>query len=258
MSQFYKLLSDDLRHYDFTYHEGLNVDTLPFDPSGSCRPGGLYYTTLEHLPRWYSRCWPLIADVYLPPEARVYVEPGGTKWKADQLVLSNIRPLSEFLATLDEAILCPMLQMNGWMIKDVVNQTQRLCLAAVQQDGWALKYVRNQTPTVCLAAVQKAGSALMYVHVYFQIDAICLAAVQQFGCAVKYVQNQTDALCLEAVQQDGFALRWVRNQTEEICLAAVQQDGLALQDVRNPTEAIRRAAVAQNPDAKWFFVKTAV
>jgi hypothetical protein len=42
--RFFKLLSQDLAHYDFQYQEGLNVDTLPFDASGACRPGGLYYT----------------------------------------------------------------------------------------------------------------------------------------------------------------------------------------------------------------------
>jgi hypothetical protein len=72
MPKFYKLLAPDLCHHGFTYKAGLNVDTLPFDPSGDCKPGGLYYTTLEHLPHWYCAYWSRIADVTIPDDALTY------------------------------------------------------------------------------------------------------------------------------------------------------------------------------------------
>jgi hypothetical protein len=205
--KYYKLLAANRCHHGFTYQEGWNVDPLPFDPSGDCKPGGLYYTTLEHLPKWYDPKWPLIADVALPQHARVYAEPCGTKWKADRLVLSNIRPLSEFLATLDEATLRQMLAQDGRMIKHVHNQTEALCIVAVQQNAWALQYVRKRTDAIHLAAVQQNGYALQFV--WPQTDAICLAAVQQTGLALKYVQNQTEALCSAAVRQNVYALEYV-------------------------------------------------
>jgi hypothetical protein len=165
MTHFYKFLAGDLRHYDFTYKEGLNVDHVPFNPNGDCEPGGLYYTTFEHLPRWYSFNWPLIADVTIPADARVYAEPCGMKWKADKLVLSNIRPLHDFLKTLDEATVCGMLVQNGEMIKHVENQTEAMCMAAVQQDGYALCCVENQTETICRAAVARHPGARRYVKI---------------------------------------------------------------------------------------------
>ncbi len=60
-------------------------------------------------------------------------------------------------------------------------------LAAVQQDGYALRYVNNQTERICLAAVQQDGNALQYVN--NQTEAICLAAVQQYGYALQYVNT---------------------------------------------------------------------
>jgi hypothetical protein len=222
MSQFYKLLADNLVHNLFTYQEGLNVDTVPFDPSGECLPGGLYFTTLEHLPMWY-RNWSLIADVTVPDDARVYEEPSGTSWKADRLVLNNIRQLSVFLATLDETTLGKMIATNWMMLEHVDCQTETLCQIAIQRNAWALEMVKTQT------------------------EAMCLAAVRQNAYALEHVDDQTDAICLAAVQQSGWALPYVRKQTDEICLAAVQRAGCAVQHVHNQTEAICRAAVAQNP-----------
>jgi hypothetical protein len=196
-----KLLAANCCHHGFTYKEGLNVDTLPFNPSGECLPGGLYYTTLEHLPFWFNDRWPLVADVVVPADARVYEEPCRTKWKADRLVLSRIRSLDEFLAELNQAWLCRLVYQCPGILWHVRDQTDdEVCLAAVQRHGHALQYIRNPT------------------------EAVLMAAVQQNGFALKMCPNQTEALCLAAVQQDGMVLRLVRNQTEAICRAALAQN----------------------------------
>ena len=38
-TEFYKVLTTDCKHYDFTYQHGLNVDHIPFNPSGTCSLG---------------------------------------------------------------------------------------------------------------------------------------------------------------------------------------------------------------------------
>jgi hypothetical protein len=167
MPQFYKWLAGDMRHYDFTYKEGLNVDHLPFNPSGVCEPGGLYFTTLEYVPGWHSWHWSLIADVTIPDDARVYKEPGGTKWKADRIILSNIRPRDEFFRDLDEATVCKMLATSGGLLRYTrqLAQTEAMCLAAVRNTGYALQYVDNQTEAVCRAAVATSPNAHMFVKI---------------------------------------------------------------------------------------------
>jgi hypothetical protein len=258
-------------HHDFKYKEGLNVDTKPFQPKGSCEPGGLYYTSLEHLALWFNEEWSLIADVTVPADARVYAEPCGTKWKADRIELSNIRPVVQFLLGLDvdqriaimlidpyslkfmpqtEEICLEAVRRNGLLLKYVRQQTDAICLAAVQTTGLALYWVRNRTPALCLVAVQNDSYALQYVPE--QTEALRLIAVQRNGHALRLMENQSEAVCLAAVQQDGTALCWVREQTEAICLAAVRRNGFALAYVHNQTEAICRAAVAQSPGARCY------
>jgi hypothetical protein len=187
-------------HNGFTYKEGLNVDTLPFNPSGSCEPGGLYYTSLDHLEKWrHDERWPLIADVTIPADARVHTEPCGTKWKADKLVLSNIRSAREFMAARNEAEICSMLTNHPWMLKHVSDPTEAMCIAAVKGDPHVLGIITNQTEAMCLAAVRLDGYALQFVQ--HQTEAICLAAVQNFGFVLTFVHQQTEALCRAALER---------------------------------------------------------
>jgi hypothetical protein len=69
-------------------------------------------------------------------------DPHDAVWKADRLVLSNIRPLSEFLATLDEPMLRWMLTQNGMLLEHVHNQTEALQLAATRGTPAALQFVK--------------------------------------------------------------------------------------------------------------------
>jgi hypothetical protein len=88
--KYIKILSESLYHNGFQYKEGLNIDTVPFNPSGSCLGGGLYFTIMDNLLQ-YMFMGPKIADVEIPPDSRVYLEPCGTKWKADKIIITNIR-----------------------------------------------------------------------------------------------------------------------------------------------------------------------
>ena len=94
-------------------------------------------------------------------------------------------------------------------MKDIINQTDELCIEAVKNNGMALQFVKNQTPEICLLAVKENGMALQFVI------------------------NQTHEICLSAVKGNGMALQFVINQTHEICLSAVKGNGMALQFIKD-------------------------
>jgi hypothetical protein len=265
-----KILHDDLIHNGFQYQEGLNILIDEFNPSDNCSKGGLYFCKFEDFP-FYLNYGDKIAKVTLPDDARVYVEQN--KFKADQIILSDIRNISELKEWNDDEFCmniiskekyCAMryvknqtpelclaaVQQNGLALQHVKNQTPKLCMVAVQKNGWSLRYVQNQTPEICLVAVQQNGLTLKYVTI--QTPELCLAAVREYGYALQHVKNQTPELCLAAVQQSGYALQYVQNQTPEICIAAVQQNGLALAYVETQTPEICIAAVQQNGYALQF------
>ena len=49
MTKYYKLTNEEEIHHGFQYKDGLNEDHLPFDETGSCCPGGLYFSDTENI-----------------------------------------------------------------------------------------------------------------------------------------------------------------------------------------------------------------
>jgi hypothetical protein len=111
LNQKVKVLTYDLIHNGFQYQDGLNTDTVPFNPSGSCKPGGLYYTTLEFMPNFIGY-GTKIANVEIPPESKIYADPEGKKWKSSSVVLSNILPLKDHPCWADQAYCLAAVKQN--------------------------------------------------------------------------------------------------------------------------------------------------
>lgn len=87
--KFYKLLPHDCVLHGFVFREGLNIDPMPVGD------GHLYFTPAPHLWKWIDNDHPLIADVIIPDDVLVCVEPCATKWRANCIILENIRPLRD-------------------------------------------------------------------------------------------------------------------------------------------------------------------
>ena len=84
---FYKVLRPDLIHHGFRYRPGLNIDTVPFDPSESCKPGGLYFADIKNLLKFLNY-GNQIAEIEIPDDSLVYIE--NNKFKTDKFIIGNI------------------------------------------------------------------------------------------------------------------------------------------------------------------------
>ena len=130
--KFHKVLKNSLCHYDFTYNEGLNVDTQPFNPSSTCSKGGLYFCEEEHLHLYLFSYGSICATVSIPDNALVYKE--DTKYKANQLILHNIQPISELPLWLDATVTKKIVQQNGDAIEYIKEPSEEVRRLAVQQN----------------------------------------------------------------------------------------------------------------------------
>jgi hypothetical protein len=261
-----KILNESMVHNKFKYKLGLNTDHIPFNPSGSGEPGGLYFTDLDNFYK-FLEYGTLIADVKVPEGVEIYADPVGDnahpyKWKAPSIIISNVRSIKDLPQWNDLSFWLAAVRQNGNALKLVPEnlKTAEMCLAAVQKNGEALYYVPKvlKTAELCLIAVQQNEEVLMYVPDEFKTEEICLIAVQQNGLALNYVPDRlrTEEICLAAVRQDGLALYYVPSKikTADICLAAVQKNGNALRFVpdRLKTEKLYLAAVQQNGRALCY------
>ena len=89
--KYYKIVNPE-GHNDLVYKEGLNVDPLPFNPSGDCEPGGIYFSRedifafIDYGSKVYE----------VEPQGEVYENPGlPKKFKAHAVVLKYVGELSD-------------------------------------------------------------------------------------------------------------------------------------------------------------------
>jgi hypothetical protein len=68
----------------FQYHLGFSHNTEKFNPSGSCKNGGLYFTKMQHASAW-KNYGSYMAVLKLSPNFEYYTEPCGSKFKSDKL-----------------------------------------------------------------------------------------------------------------------------------------------------------------------------
>lgn len=162
-------------HHYFEYKLGLNIDKVPFNPSGSCKSGGLYFTTAECLHN-YFHMGDYIAFIEIPPNARVYKDPSnkfretttGDFYKADQIFISKIIPIHEFLQSKSEKYIEKLLKQDGMNLKYIENQTDKLVKIAINQNPSAFKFVKNKTFELCKFAVSQCGNNMIYLPRKYQ------------------------------------------------------------------------------------------
>ncbi len=258
--KFYKVLQTDLVHHGFKYALGLNVDTQKFNPSGTCQPGGLYYTTAEHIPEFLS-FGKLIAEV--EPKGQIYADPEGKKWKTDKLYVHHIRSVKEWLSVQNESVQLAAIKCNSFNIQYIddpseavqlaavtcfgttlpciAKPTYAVQLAAVKTAGHVIRYIENPTEELQLIAVNASGSNINYIGVPTS-EKVQLAAVSQNGNAVRLICNPSEAVKLAAVKNDGWAIEFIKDPTEEMQLIAVNKSTFLLRYIKNPTELVLQTA----------------
>lgn len=242
---FYRITNELELHRGFQYQTGVNIDHLPFDSTGECIGGGLYFTELNKMAIWIeSPSSVYIRQVEIMDDSFVHIQ--RNKFKADKFILRERVLIEDFELWNDPEFCLHTVTLNGWLLKYVKTQTPETCLAAVMANGYALQHVKEQTEEICLESVKSYPFTLKFVNK--QTEEMCLTAVKQSPYTFKYVHNKTEAICLEAVKQNGFILSQINeiDQTRDICLAAVQRNGAALQYVKCQTIEIVTAALKQN------------
>lgn len=117
---FYKIMREDSIHNGLYYKKGLNIDPIPFNPTGSCRAGGMYFASSYILN--FLDYGPYIREVVIPTGASVYIE--DEKIKADRFILGNrIKITSDvIIRLLDEGARLPGYYNSCTMIDMAVRE----------------------------------------------------------------------------------------------------------------------------------------
>ncbi len=250
--KYYKVMRKDLTHNGFEYKLGMNVDSKPFNPSGSCLSGGLYYTTLEHL-HLYLTYGSLIAEVI--PVGQIYADPSSlyestkpTKWKTDKLFVKSIMPKEEWInrITDDEQITLIKSESSLTMqlIRLIKNPSYEVIFVALQYDSSYIGYIKNPTMVQQLMAVSQSPYSI------YSIKDPCieaqLLAVSKNGTMIAYIKNPSEEVQLAAVKRSSQALMYIKNPSEKVQMYAVRYNCAALINIENPSEKVKQFALWHN------------
>jgi len=142
----YFRIVDPKGHHGMIYKEGYNEDILPFNPSGSCKPGGLYFSREDIFAFCYCG-----EDVYeVEPIGEIYEEEGSPKkFKAHALNLKYFGKINDMKVVkylvengadihADEDYALRWSALNGHL--EVVKYLVEIGADIYARDNYALKY----------------------------------------------------------------------------------------------------------------------
>ncbi len=89
-----KITNAEENHHSLQYHDGLNIDPVPFAKEGSCCAGGIYFTTPEYICN-FLHIGRYVREVTIPEDAEMVQDPEGDKWRASKVILSPRKDLND-------------------------------------------------------------------------------------------------------------------------------------------------------------------
>jgi len=155
--KFYKFTNKLENHNGLQYHDGLNIDPLPFNPSGNCEPGGIYFAREDIL--FFHNYW--LREVTLPEGKEIYENPGEPKkWKAHQVILGKRRKFDyEICQELLEEGAKPTKLALAWASGDGhIDIVNRLLETGVNPTKWALELASTNGHLKIVNKLLEAGA----------------------------------------------------------------------------------------------------
>ena len=94
--RFFRITNKDEKHNSYQWVDGMNVDHLPFRYSGTCCPGGLYFTDAENILVYMNGASAWIREVQVPADDITVVrDPQQDKWRSHRVIAGERRSLVE-------------------------------------------------------------------------------------------------------------------------------------------------------------------
>ena len=97
---------------------------------------------------------------------------------------------------------------NPYVLGDIDEQTEEMCLTALKKDGYCFNYFKIKTKSLLLKSVEVEPSIL------------------------KLLEEQTEEFYLEAIKLNWKSVRYIKNPTHEMLMLAYVQNPQALNGLR--------------------------
>jgi hypothetical protein len=246
--KFVKLTNQTEIHNEYQFKDGLNIDTVKFNPQDKCKAGGFYFIEEK-------------------------------KFKSDKIFLCERKEIFN-----DYELCKQMIKKDGYIIKYIENPSIELCKLALEETEYSIQYIKNPTKEILLDVLKKNPRITEYLKKYFmsylndieicenigkwyfddikfisdpinQTPIFCESLVKKNGLFLKYIKDKTPELCRLAVEQNSNALRFIKDQIPELCEIAVKNDGNAIRFIKDQIPELCEIALKQNIGAMKYIWK---
>jgi hypothetical protein len=218
---YFKVINSNYVQKGFKYQLGLNVDTVPFNPSGSCNPGGLYFATALNLPAFF-KYGTLIVKVTIPDKAKVHVEKN--KIKADMIEINDPVEIKDWSYWSD----------NEYCSKIIVKYPD------------TFTYVKNKTEELYLKLLSHNVEYIDHIPKEHINDNMLGVVLQVDGSYIRHIPEQKENLCLIAVENSPRSIRYIKKPTDNVILAAIKRNRTAAEFVKSPVSDVVFRYILEN------------
>ena len=119
---------------------------------------------------------------------------------------------------------------NGYNIKNIINPSKNVQLAAVRNNGFALEYIDDPSDEVILSAIKNNGLVIQLIK--NPSESLQKEAIKYYPKAIKYIKNPSKGILLEAVKKDGMVIRYIENPSKEIQIEALMENPNSIKHIK--------------------------
>lgn len=201
---YYKVIGNN--HGQLEYKEGIIQDTIPFNPTGTCNAGGIYFTTLDHIYAYYPQYGEKIAEVKIPGGTPVYLDLQGNKWKAPQIEIIRFLTWKEIAAF-------GLLSEEQKRITELDEKSLLAHLQIFKDEDHLFRFVSEdlKTEEICNMVVKQCGNVLRFIPEHVKTIELCCVAVNQSCDDILYVPYELQAEVIAAIQKHPYGKYSVRH-----------------------------------------------
>lgn len=215
-----RICKPDKKHYDYVWHDGENIDILPFKAKGSCLEGGLYFTTTAYLlnsvnySRYLGDHW--FVTIIVDDNEDVWQEPNG-KWKAHRVMVTSMTRIKDLPEEVLYQMVTSYIHSRYRFRMDPFNMANRekLWCKVISFSHYYLQFVRNQTSKMCITAINKNSHMINFVYDPIMVAAIAIE-LEIVIYIIKWTCDLVDALMasgkyqfrLKFYDSDGFVHKY--------------------------------------------------
>jgi hypothetical protein len=205
-----------MQHNGFHYKLGLNIDHRKFNRS-ECMAGGLHFCNAQSLGHW-TFIGNLVADVTVPTYVRTATFEN--KYKADKIILSNIRRIAD---------------MTEWKKEDFVH-------SMISASVGNIANVKDISDTMKNFIINKCGFAIK--HLQGLTDDMKINAIRQNPWSIQFINAPTLEMMILAVTLDGETIKCIKEPLMEVQMSAIHNNWKVIRYIKNPSHEVYHTAMS--------------